>query len=322
MEIVVADIGGTHARFALAEVADGCVEALDDPATLRTAEYASFQTAWEAFAQMVGRPLPRAASIAVACPVRGDVLQLTNNPWVIHPALIGGSLGLDAHVLINDFEAVGHAAAQVDASNLRHIAGPDVSLPALGSISIIGPGTGLGVAQVLRLGGAVHVLPCEGGHADFAPVDAIDDMVLANLRQRHRRVSIERVVSGPGLVAIYHVLGRIEGRDPVVIDVKALWTSALARQDSLASAALDRFCLSLGSVAGDFALSHGSSGVVVAGGLGLRLADHLPRSGFAARFVAKGRFEAMLAAMPVKLITHPQPGLFGAAAAFARSQPC
>jgi glucokinase len=97
-----------------------------------------------------------------------------------------------------------------------------------------------------------------------------------------------------------------------------LWTAALQGSDSLAAAALDRFCLSLGAVAGDIALAQGATGVVIAGGLGLRLADHLPRSGFAQRFVAKGRFERMMSDIPVKLITHPQPGLYGAAAAFAQ----
>ncbi len=134
---------------------------------------------------------------------------------------------------------------------------------------------------------------------------------------RHRRVSVERVVAGPGLVEIHEILAAIEGRPAPRLDAVALWTAALAGRDSLAVAALDRFCLSLGSVAGDLALAHGAGGVVIAGGLGLRLAEHLPRSGFAQRFAAKGRFESMMAALPVKLVTRPEPGLFGAAAAFA-----
>ena len=147
--------------------------------------------------------------------------------------------------------------------------------------------------------------------------DAIEDAVLARLRKRYRRVSIERVVSGPGLVDLYETLAAIEGRAVQQYDDKTLWQMGMSGEDSLAAAAVDRFCLSLGSVAGDMALAHGAKGVVIAGGLGYRLRDTLLQSGFAERFRAKGRFEAMMAGIPVKLIVHPQPGLFGAAAAFA-----
>jgi glucokinase len=318
MNVVAVDIGGTHARFALAEVAGGRVQALGEPVTLKTAEHASFQTAWEAFAAVQPAPLPRAAAIAIACPIKGEVLQLTNNPWIIRPALIPEKLGVDAHVLVNDFEAVGHAVAQVGADDLHHVCGPEVPLPDRGIVSIVGPGTGLGVGQLFRDGAAYHVIACEGGHVDFAPLDSIEDAVLADLRKTFRRVSVERVVSGPGLAAIHAVLARLEGRAVPERDDKQLWQAALDGSDSLAAAALDRFCLTLGAVAGDCALINGPTAVVIAGGVGLRLKDHLPRSGFAERFAAKGRFETLMRSIPVKLITHPQPGLFGAAAAFAR----
>lgn len=317
MQVVAVDIGGTHARFALAEVADGRVVSLGDPVTLKTAEYASFQTAWEAFGALVG-PLPRAAAIAVASPVGGELIKLTNNPWVIRPALIKERLSVDDFVLINDFGAVGHAVAQVGADVFEPIAGPDLPLPDHGIITVCGPGTGLGVAQVLRTEGGYHVLETEGGHTDFAPLDSIEDALLKRLRADHGRVSAERVVAGPGIVGIYRTLAEIEKRDDPRIDDKAIWTMALEGSDSLALAALDRFCLSLGAVAGDLALAQGAKAVVIAGGLGLRLKDHLARSGFAERFAAKGRFRSMMEAIPVKLITHPQPGLFGAAAAYAQ----
>ena len=125
------------------------------------------------------------------------------------------------------------------------------------------------------------------------------------------------MVSGPAIVDIYATLAALEGRAVKEQDDVAIWTAGMEGSDSLAAAAIDRFCLSLGSVAGDIALAQGGfSGVVVAGGLGYRLRDHLPNSGFAERFRAKGRFENLMAGIPVKLITHPQPGLFGAAAAF------
>ncbi len=320
-QVVAVDIGGTHVRFARAHFSGRNVTALDEPVTLRTAEYASFQTAWQAFSATLGAPHPRAVAVAIASPVSGDVLQMTNNPWIIRPALIPEKLDVDHYVVVNDFEAVGHAVAQVGPEYLRTICGPDVALPRHGLTSIVGPGTGLGVGQVFRTHDDYHVIACEGGHADFAPLDSIEDAILAHLRKRFRRVSVERIVSGPGLSAIYGVLARLEGREVLAREDKELWTAALDGSDSLAAAALDRFCLSLGAVAGDIALGHGPTAVVIAGGIGLRIADHLPQSGFAQRFAAKGRFESLMRGVPVKLITHPQPGLLGAAAAFARSYP-
>jgi glucokinase len=318
-QIVAIDIGGTHARFALAEVAEGRVTSLSDPVTMKTAEHASFQTAWEAFDDLIDQPIPRAVSIAIAGPVTGDVIKFTNNPWIIRPALIGERLNVDAFTLVNDFEAVGHAVAQADPEYFEHLCGPDQSLAAEGTISIVGPGTGLGVAHIYRFPGGYHVSPTEGGHFDFAPLDSIEDAILARMRKRFNRVSVERIVSGPGLVDIYETLAIIEGRAIQQMDDKTLWALGMAGEDSLASAAIDRFCLSLGSIAGDIALVQGGfGGVVIAGGLGLRIKDILLRSGFDQRFRAKGRFEKLMAAIPVKLITHPQPGLFGAAAAFAK----
>lgn len=320
-EIVAVDIGGTHARFALAEVSAGRVAMLGEACTLRTAEHASLQTAWEDFARTIGRDLPPAAGIAVAGPIQGDTLKLTNNPWVIRPAMIPAKLGATRYALVNDFGAIAHAVAQIDGSQFTHLCGEDRPLPDNGVVSIIGPGTGLGVAQLIRRGGDYQVLETEGGHIDFAPLDSLEDQILGLLRLRYRRVSVERVVSGMGLTNIYEALAAIEARGgdgrAGYRDERALWTAALTAEDSLAVAALDRFCLTLGSVAGDIALAQGADAVVIAGGLGLRLAAHLPRSGFRERFIAKGRFERRMADIPVKIITHPQPGLFGAAAAFA-----
>ncbi len=317
-QIVVVDIGGTHARFALADVAGGQVRALGDVVTLQTADHASFQTAWEAFAEHIGHLLPKAVGIAVAGPVDGDIIKFTNNPWILQPAQLRAQLQVDALTLVNDFGAVGHAVAQARPEHFLHLCGPEIDLPPTGTISVVGPGTGLGVSQVWGAGADYHVVPTEGGHADFAPLDAIEDEILTQLRKRYRRVSVERIVSGPGLVDIYQTLARIEGRAVQQLDDKALWALGMSGDDSLATAAIERFCLSLGSVAGDIALTHGASAVVIAGGLGLRLKEIILASGFAERFRAKGRFEVMMARLPVKLITHPQPGLFGAAAAFCR----
>lgn len=318
-DVVAVDIGGTHARFAIATCADGRVQTLGPSVTLKTAEHASLQTAWEAYAAEVGHPLPRAAAIAIAAPVKGDVIKLTNNPWIIRPALVCERLSVDAFALVNDFEAVGHAVANADDAHFLHVTGPDAGMPDTGTISIIGPGTGLGVAHVHRSNGQYHVQATEGGHVDFAPLDSIDDALLAKLRQRYRRVSVERIASGPALADIYATLAQLEGRAVRTLPDAELWALAMAGGDSIAAAALDRFCMALGSIAGDIALAQGGSAVVIAGGLGYRIRDTLVRSGFAERFGAKGRFESLMASLPVKLITHPEPGLFGAASAYARS---
>ncbi|KQN94194.1 glucokinase [Sphingomonas sp. Leaf231] len=318
MQVVAVDIGGTHARFAIAEVEGGRVLSLGEPVTLKTAEHASLQTAYEAFRERHGGTLPDAAAIAVASPITGDVIRMTNNPWVIRPSLIPERLGAATWSIINDFGAIGHAVAQLPDADFEHLCGPDVPLPAQGVTTVCGPGTGLGVAQVYKHDGRYNVLPTEGGHMDYAPLDGIEDALLKRLRKTFTRVSVERIVAGPGIVAIYETLAELEGRAYIHKDDKAIWTEALEGTDSIALAALDRFCLALGAVAGDLALAHGAKGVVIAGGLGLRIKDKLLRSGFDQRFVAKGRFQSLMSGLPVKLITHPQPGLFGAAAAFAQ----
>lgn len=319
MRIVTADIGGTHARFALATLDAGRVVALDEPVTLKTCDHGSFQLAWEEFARRCGAPLPPALAISFAGPVGGELLKLTNNPWVIRPALIPEKLGVERHVIVNDFGAVAHAVAAFDGSAYTHLCGPDEPLPSDGIVTILGSGTGLGVAALLLRDSGYAVIETEGGHVDFAPLDTLEDRILQELRRSFRRVSVERILSGRGLMNLYEALAAIEGRPAEIHDEKALWSVALDGSDSLAAAALDRFCLTLGAVAGDLALAQGAAAVAIGGGLGFRLRDHLPRSGFRDRFIAKGRFERRMDGLPVKLITHPQPGLFGAAAAFART---
>jgi glucokinase len=317
MNLVTVDIGGTHARFALATVDAGRVTQLGNATTLKTADHPSFLSAWAAFAATCQAPLPRAAALAVAATVKADPIRFTNNPWTLEPARLADQMGVDALTIVNDFEAVAHAVAQVEPEHFLHLTGPDVPLPASGTISVLGPGTGLGVAHLWRGPQGAHVQATEGGHLDFAPLDAFEDALLARLRARHGRVSTERIVSGPGLIPIAETLAAMAGQSFTPTEDAALWQAGLSGADALAAQAIDRFCLTLGSVAGDIALAQGGAGVVIAGGLGYRIRDVLLRSGFAERFCAKGRFSAVLAGLPVKLIIHPQPGLFGAAAAFA-----
>lgn len=315
-ELVALDIGGTHARFALASVGEDGAVTLGEPVTLKTSDYASLQTAWEEFDRRCEAPIPRAAAIAIAGPVTGEIVRMTNNSWVLNTGALDEQLGLERVTVLNDFGAVAHAVARAPDDQLVHITGPERPLPERGTISVIGPGTGLGVAHVHRYPGGYHVQATEGGHIEFAPLDEMDDWMLGRLRRQYIRVSTERVHSGPGILEIYRALAARERRPATLEDDRSIWEQGIARQDSLAAAAVDRFCTSFGSLVGDYALAHGASAVVLAGGLGLKLRELLPRSGFGERFRFKGRYTQMMAGIPVKLIVHPQPGLYGAVTAF------
>jgi glucokinase len=315
MDLVVADIGGTHCRFAIAgRGPDGGI-ALEHIVKLKVADHASLQGAFETYRQGLARPVPAQAAIALAAPTDVELITLANNPWVIRPALAAERLGLESVMFINDFAAVAHAVAACGNGQLERIAGPQGGLPAGGVVSVIGPGTGLGVA-ILLTGAPPRVVATEGGHIDFAPLDSLEDKILQQLRTRFRRVSVERIVSGSGFANIHGAMAAIEGRAVPHRDDKALWAAALEEKDVLAEAAFDRWCLALGSVAGDLALAQGAEAVVLAGGMLPRVRHLLGQSGFHSRFIAKGRFETRMAAIPILHITHPEPGLLGAAAAW------
>jgi glucokinase len=223
MDIVSVDIGGTHARFTIANLGDDGKVTLGKVATLHTKDHASFESAWAHFAEINGALCPRGGS--------GDCRADQQRFDQIHQQPLGDLSGQlhdrlgDAVTLVNDFGAVAHAVAHAGPEYFTHLSGPDVPLPEKGTISIPGPGTGLGVAQLWRDGpGSYHVQATEGGHIDFAPLDAIDDALLARLRQRHRRVSVERVVSGPAIVDIYETLAVLEGKPITPLDDRTIWT--------------------------------------------------------------------------------------------------
>jgi glucokinase len=312
-ELVAADIGGTHARFALAKVEDGRVVQMDAALTLETGQYWGLADAWQAFARHLERPLPDAAALAFAYPVENDLPQLTNMSWTIDAQTVAERLGVDRYLILNDFSAIGHAAATLDPSQFLHIAGPNIPLPTSGVISIIGPGTGLGVGMVIRTAGQCQVIASEGGNMDFSPRDDLDDRLMAALRRQYGHVSAERLISGPALRDIYAVIAG----EAFHADDRDLWRAALEGIDPVAAEALERFCLCLGAFAGNIALAHGADALVLAGGLGLRLRDYLPVSGFAETLADKGDYRSILERLPVKLITYAEPGLYGAAAAFA-----
>lgn len=319
-ELVAVDVGGTHARFAIAKVGIDERITLDAETVFATREHADLPSAWRAFAAASERPLPRVAAIAVACAVGGKQMELTNSHWMIRPDDLCQQLDIDTVTLLNNFGAIGHAIAHLLPGDLRHVCGPDTPLPSKGVIAVVGPGTGLGVALVARHRGSATVLETEGGHAGFSPFDTFEDRLTAELRARYGRVSLERVASGPALASIHAVVAATYRSEALQRTDMELWADALAGTDPLAVEALERFCCILGSVAGDIALLCGASTVILAGGVGSRLAEMLPCSGFAARFAAKGRLAGRVASVPVRVITHPQPGLIGAVAAFVEQR--
>ncbi|SDC23770.1 glucokinase [Sphingomonas sp. YR710] len=316
MQIVAVDLGGTHARFSIADLHHDRRPALGEARKYKTADFPDFPSAWAAFAHDSGVKLPSAASIAIAGPVEGELIHFTNNPWVIRPKTLAAELGVEQLVLINDFAAMAAAVGRLHEDELIHLGGPEGAMPESGVVTIAGPGTGLGVAQLLRYRGRNIVLPTEGGHLDFAPLDGFEEHMLQRLRQRHVRVSTERIASGPGLHNIYEAMAASTGEAIVPLDDPALWQAAIDGSNRLAASALDRFVMAFGSIVGDLALGHGSNAVVITGGLANRIRERLAGPLFRDRFCAKGRHASRMANFPIRLAVHSDPGLLGAAAAF------
>jgi glucokinase len=313
MKIGVGDIGGTHARFALAEVDGGKVLSMGEPTVLRAAEHAGLASAWKAFCATLPGPPPGSAAFGVAGPVTGGLVRFVNSHWVIDPATIKAELQLEEALLLNDFGAMAYAAHALDAEHFVHVCGPDVPLPNLGAISVIGPGTGLGVAILQRRKHDIAILETEGSHVHFAPLDAAEQQVSDAIAAVHGRTSIERLVSGPGLGEIVRTFAPGDKRSDA-----ELWQAAIDGNAQLPGDALSIFLASYGSAVGDLSLAHGATGVVLTGGLTNRVRHLIPSSQFHAQFCDKARYRARMEGITIKLITHPQPGLFGAAAAYAQ----
>ena len=314
MQIVAADIGGTHARFALAGLVKGKRPRIGEIRKYRTREHEGLGEAWRQFMRDSGGDLPRAAAIAVAAPIEGDTLTFMNSDWRIDRHGLAAALGLDKLTLLNDYGAVAHAVSVMGADELVPLAGPG-DLPTDGVTSVIGPGTGLGVSILDRRGGGVSVIETEAAHIGFCPLDPEEEELSDALTARYGRASLERVVSGPGLIDIYVFLGG-EERDPS--KAGALWDAAIDGADPLGVRALAILVRCFGAAAGDIALAHGAMGVALTGALANRIADLLKTPMFEARFTAKGRYRARMLRTPVRLATYAEPGLLGAAIAFER----
>jgi glucokinase len=251
----------------------------------------------------------------VAGPIDGEIVRFMNSPWVIDRRTIAADLGLERFTLVNDYGAVAHAVSILGPDELEPISGPDGPLPAEGVVTVMGPGTGLGVAMLVRRRGRIEVVETEAAHIGFAPLNADEQAIADDLVELYGRASVERVVSGPGLLDLYRHFG---GGEWDVGDFGGLWAAAISGQDMIAAQALDQLIKCFGSAAGDIALAHGANAVVITGGLGNRIAEKLRSSLFRGRFVAKGRYRERMERVVVRLAMIAEPGLLGAAVAFQR----
>lgn len=319
--VLVADIGGTNARFALADLDCDKRPRLHDEQKFSADRFASLQHAARHYlSQVSDRACISRAAIAVACPVIGDEIRLTNRAWSFSRRELQQELELDELLVVNDFGAAARSipALRDDEKLVLHHgahAGP------LAPISVIGPGTGMGVALITQFEpDNWHVIETEGGHVSYAPQGTEERMLHDWLSARHGRVSVERVLSGNGLGRIHAALSGLEpskAKTPneALLEPATIVERALAGEDVVARRALARFCSILGSFAGDCALIHGARTVAIAGGIAPRIGSFLNASAFVERFLEKGRFAAWLEAVRVVLVTHPEPGLLGAALA-------
>ena len=308
---LVGDIGGTNARFALAEPANGRPR-LSSFRSLLCQDYPSLQEAIAAyFASHPSEPRPTSAVIAVAGPVVDGALNFTNLGWRVSEAELARAFDFQSATLINDYAALAFAAPALNDEDVHHI-GPRVVGRAVSTIAMIGAGTGFGASALVRDGHAEAVLTTEGGHIGYAPTDALEAEIWRLLALKFGRVSVERVLSGPGLVNLYNAMLELEGCKADCESPDSI--SRLADEgESLAVRTVQLFCDIMGSVAGDFALAYGAQGgVCIAGGVAPRLLAYLEKSDFRRRFEAKGRFEGYLRSIPTMVVTQPYAALLGA----------
>ncbi|EGG30684.1 Glucokinase [Aequoribacter fuscus] len=312
---LVADIGGTNARFG---VFCRRTQQLEITHSYAVADYPKFEDALAQFLNEIDslkqhEKLPRFACLAVACVPDNEIIQFTNSSWRFQKSDISHQLGGAALVVINDFAAVAYAIPSLKSSDYIEIGGHSATVDK--PIIVLGPGTGLGVASLIpNPDSGYSVVGGEGGHADFAPVTPLEISILTELQKRYERVSIERLLSGAGIINIYEAIANIKGREAKFDSAAAIAQAANDGSDSLASSAMNAFFAILGSTAGNLALTLGAmGGVYIAGGITPRYPELLRNSEFRARFEAKGRFKSYLQPIVLRVITKDHLGLLGAA---------
>ena len=313
---LIGDIGGTNARFALGGPG-AAGPTVQEPRSLLCADFPTVEDAIGHYLSGLGVPVPTAAVLAIAGPVDNRAVSATNGAWRLSEAGLQ-AYGFKAVRLLNDYAALGLAIDQLNGPHDLIPIGPSLPPRRDETIAVLGAGTGFGVSAVTRGQGGQAVIATEGGHVAFAPTDEVEIEVLRVLSKRFGRVSIERVLSGPGLVNLYQALGAIAGTPTDALHPADVVERARSGADALCRQAVQRFCRIYGDVAGDFALAFGArGGVFVGGGVALSMTAELREGGFRERFEAKARFQAYVAAIPTLIIADSFAALRGAASVAA-----
>ena len=308
--VLLGDVGGTNARFAV--LSDGALGPIEH---LAVARHARFDDALAAYFEGKKDKIDRAL-FAVAGVVRGERCEMTNSPWVVDAGELRARFGFATVRLLNDFEAVAWSLPQLAPGDLRQIGGGE---PKPGALKLaLGPGTGLGVAAYVPAHGGL-VLGTEGGHSSLPGGSEREDALISALRRKFGHVSIERVLSGPGLINLYQTIAALDGVSVPERGSHDIREAAIAGTCPVSRAALDLFCAWLGEVTGNFALSLGAQGgVYIGGGFVPKMRDELLNSQFRERFDRKGRMSDYVRAIPVYLIGHDDPAFIGLQSLAAR----
>ncbi len=305
--VLIGDIGGTNARFAI--LADASAERLEFP-TVKTADFATLDDAIRTAVLDKTSILPLSAVLAVAGPVDGDEIPLTNCDWVVRPRQMFETLGLEEVVVLNDFEAQALAVVAIGPEHMEKIGGGEPE-PNSGCV-VLGPGTGLGVAGLIHARNIWIPVPGEGGHVDMGPRTPRDFEVFPHIETIEGRISAEQMLCGRGLVNLYRAVAAADGVTPRFSLPEQITTAALDATDAQAQEALDIFVTCLGRLAGDLALIFMSrGGVFLTGGIAQKILTALKGGRFRDAFNDKAPHSQMIREMPVYVITHPLAALSG-----------
>jgi len=312
--ILIGDIGGTNARFSM--LLDSQAEPKQFP-VVKTADFPTIDAAIQASILDKSSVQPRSTVLAVAGPVEGDEIALTNCPWVVKPRVMIETLGLSDIVVLNDFEAQALAVVALGEADMQRI-GSGAPEPLAGRV-VLGPGTGLGVAGLIHAGHRWVPVPGEGGHMDIGPRSPRDFEVFPHIERIEGRISGEQILSGRGLVNVYRAVARADGRQAPFTTPAEITGAALENSDRIAAEALEIFVTCLGRTAGDLALVFMSrGGVYLTGGIAQKIVPALMRGNFRAAFEDKAPHGELMKSMPVFVITQPFAPLAGLAA-YART---
>jgi glucokinase len=303
---LVADIGGTNARLALAT----CERELKRQQIYECGRFDSLSAVFKSYLADLSDK-PSAAAIAIANPVLGDWVKMTNAPWQFSKENLRRELQLERLVVLNDFTALALAIPHLQPHEAIQCGGGGARVNA--AVGVIGPGTGLGVSGLVWNNGDWHPLASEGGHATYTPVSEREQQVAAVLSRKFGHVSAERIISGQGLENVYQALSELNGNANAPLSAAEITARALAQECEQCVETLTIFCASLGTVAGNLALTLGAlGGVYLGGGIVPKILPFLQHSQFRERFENKGRFTHYLAEIPTYVITAPYPALAGA----------